>query len=271
MKRQPAVAGFFYSHSPRELKLYLSDLIKFSSQKVEAKGIIVPHAGYMYSGWIAGKVYGKIEPPDVAIILGPNHTGLGKKVAIFNGEAFVTPLDEAKVNKVLVPKILEKIPLVQEDVMAHLHEHSIEVQIPFLQYLNPYIEIVPICLRQISLEEIRDLGQGLAEVVKDFILEEKKKVLFIASTDFSHYLPHEEAKKRDSIAIEKILELSEEKLIEAVIRYDISMCGVIPVAVTLVACKGLNAKKAELVDYCTSGDIIKDYSSVVGYGGIIIY
>lgn len=271
MKREPAVAGFFYTNNPKELKLHLSELVRFSPHKIKAKGIVVPHAGYMYSGWVAGKVYGKIEPCDVALIIGPNHTGLGKKIALFNGDSFLTPLGESKVNKILSKKILNKTSLIQEDVMAHLHEHSLEVQLPFLQYINPQTEIVPICVRWISLEEVKEIGKGIAEAIREYQQEENKDVLIIASTDFSHYIPYEEAKKKDFLAIEKILKLSEEELFEVVVRYNISMCGVIPVCITLTACKALGAKTAELVDYSTSGDTIKDYSSVVGYGGIIIY
>ncbi|AIH03861.1 MULTISPECIES: AmmeMemoRadiSam system protein B [Thermodesulfobacterium] len=268
MKREPAVAGYFYSNNPKELKAHLAELIKFSEPKISAKGIVVPHAGYFYSGAVAGAVYGKIIPPDIAVILGPNHTGMGKPIAIFNGTSFITPLGEAKVNKTFVSRLLELCPLVSEDLLAHAHEHSIEVQVPFLQYLNPGIEIVAICLRWISLKEIREVGEALAKTIQLF---PEKKILIVASSDFSHYVPHGTAKHKDSLAINEILSLSEEALIRTVKENNISMCGVIPVAIAIVACKELGATHGELIAYATSGDIIRDYSSVVGYGGIILY
>lgn len=268
MKREPAVAGYFYSSNPQELKFHLSTLITFRENKIKAKGIIVPHAGYMYSGLVAGKVYGSIIPPEIAIIIGPNHTGLGKKIALFNGDSFITPLGEALVEKKLAEDLLKSTSLLTEDILAHLHEHSIEVQIPFLQYINPQIKIVPICLEDLSLEEIAELGKSIAEVVKKY---SDKYILIVGSSDFSHYVPHKIAKEKDMKAINKILELSVEDFLEEVFREKISICGYNPIAVTINACKNLSAQKAELVEYLTSGDIIKDYSSVVGYAGILIY
>ncbi len=267
MKRTPAVAGYFYSENKEILMSELKTLVKEKEEKIKVKGIVVPHAGYMYSGWVAGQTYGTIYPPEVAFIIGPNHTGLGKEVSIFIGESFVTPLGEALICKKLALKLLEEVPFLEEDPLAHLHEHSLEVQVPFLQYLNPKIEIVPLCLGRLSLEEIVTLGKGIAKCIK----QENRYVIVVASSDFSHYVPHEVAKKKDFIAIEQILNLSEGGLLHVVQKEKISMCGVIPVAVTIYACKEIGAKKAELVVYATSGEVIRDYSSVVGYGGIIIY
>ncbi len=268
MKRQPAVAGMFYSENPKELKFNLSELINFAKKRIKAKGIVVPHAGYMYSGWVAGRVYGSIEPPDTAIILGPNHTGLGDEASIFDGESFVTPLGEAFIDKPIVKNLIKKVHFLSTDPLAHMHEHSIEVQVPFLQYINPDIKIVPICLGHISFEEIQILGNAIGEVIEETSI---KDILIVASSDFSHYVPHEVAKEKDMLAIREILNLSEERLLKIVFQEKISMCGVIPVAVTIVACKKIGATKAQLIEYMTSGDIIKDYSSVVGYGGIIFY
>jgi len=268
MKREPAVAGYFYSDNSRELKFHLSTLIKFRENKIKAKGIIVPHAGYMYSGWVAGKVYGSIIPPDTAIIIGTNHTGLGERISLFPGEAFITPLGEVSVDKEISEDLIKSVPLLSRDVMAHLHEHSIEVQVPFLQYINPKVKIVPICLSKLSLEEVKELGKGIAEVIKK---HSDKYILIVGSSDFSHYVPHEVAKKKDLMAIREILKLSEEDFLKVIYEEKISACGYIPIAVTINTCKNLGASKAELVEYQTSGDIIKDYSSVVGYGGIIIY
>lgn len=267
MKREPTVAGYFYSENKEILKSDLRELIKERKEKLKVKGIVVPHAGYMYSGWVAGQTYGVIYPPEVALIIGPNHTGLGREASLFTGEAFITPLGEARVCKTLASKLLEEVPFLEEDPLAHLHEHSLEVQVPFLQYLNPKIEIVPLCLGRLSLEEIVTLGKGIAKGIK----EENRYIVIVASSDFSHYVPQEVAKRKDFLAIEQILNFSEGGLLHVVQKEKISMCGVIPVAVTIYACKELGAKKAELIVYGTSGDVLKDYSSVVGYGGIIFY
>ncbi|PMP65734.1 MAG: AmmeMemoRadiSam system protein B [Thermodesulfobacterium geofontis] len=268
MKREPAVAGYFYSENPRELKFHLSTLIKFKKNKIKAKGIIVPHAGYMYSGWVAGKVYGSILPPDTAMIIGTNHTGLGERISIFPGESFITPLGETLIDKELTEDLVKLVPIIAKDVMAHLHEHSIEVQVPFLQYINPEVKIVSLCLGRLKLEEVIELGRGISEVIKRY---PDKYVLIIGSSDFSHYVPHEVAKEKDMMAIKEILKLSEESFLKVIFEERVSACGYIPIAVTINACKNLGANKAELIDYMTSGDVIKDYSSVVGYAGIIIY
>ncbi len=268
MKREPAVAGYFYSNNAEDLKLDLSQLISHSKEKLKVKGLVAPHAGYMYSGWVAGKTYGAILPPEVAIIIGPNHTGLGKRIAIFNGDSFITPLGEVHIDKELVENLIHSVSILSPDIMAHLHEHSIEVQIPFLQYLNPDIKIVPICLGWLSLEEIIILGKGIAESIKK---RPDKYIIIIASSDFSHYVHHNIAKEKDMKAIKEILNLSEEKFLKLVEEENLSICGYIPIAVVINACKNLGAVNAKLIDYMTSGDVIKDYSSVVGYGGVIIW
>lgn len=271
MKREPAVAGYFYPKEREKLLLELKKLIEFSPKRIFALGGVVPHAGYMYSGGVAGKVYGKILPPDVAIIMGPNHTGLGERVSFFDGESFLTPLGEVKIEKELTEILFNETNLIRRDKWAHIREHSLEVQVPFLQFLNPQVKIVPLCLSELDLSEIRQLGKALAKAIKVYTEQTGKKILIVASSDFSHYESHAIAKKKDSLAIEEILKLSEEGLLKTVISHRINMCGVIPVSVTMVACKELGAKNTLLVDYKTSGDITGDYSAVVGYGGIIIY
>ena len=268
MLRKPAVAGYFYPSTREGLLSDLKSLVVPSSRKVSAKAIIVPHAGYMYSGGVAGKVYGMIKPPDVAVVLGPNHTGLGARASIFDGEAYLTPLGEAKVEKDGIDFLTEHVPFLTPEKFAHLHEHSLEVQVPFLQFINPNIKIIPIVLLDLSLEEIYALGSALAEYILN---HPEKNILLVASTDFSHYVPHEVAKKKDSLAIEQIKKLSPEGLLQVVFKERISMCGYLPVSCLLAACQRLSVSSVELVDYKTSGDIIGDYSSVVGYAGIVIH
>ncbi|MFN4131924.1 MAG: AmmeMemoRadiSam system protein B [Caldimicrobium sp.] len=271
MKRKPAVAGYFYPGDYYSLNSLLEELIENNPEKISAIGIIVPHAGYMYSGKVAGKVYGRIEPPDVAVILGPNHTGYGGKVSLFTGESYLTPLGEAKISQRLSKIILEKCPLVEDEFYAHMREHSLEVQVPFLQYLNPEVEIVPIVIMDLNLNEIKLLGEAIAEAIEDFTSEEAREVLVVASSDFSHYEPQVIAERKDRLAIEEILKLSEEGLLKVVYENHISMCGVLPVSVMLVCAKELGASEVELIDYKTSGDITGDYAAVVGYAGVIIW
>lgn len=249
----------------------LEELIEFSEEKLQAKGIVVPHAGYIYSGKVAGKVYGRIVPLIMLLFLGPNHTGLGANVSLFGGEAFITPFGETKINTELANLILERCPFLEVDNLAHQREHSLEVQLPFLQYLNPEVEIVPICLMDLSYTEIEEFGSALGSAIEEFEEKTGENVLLVASSDFSHYESQNIAIQKDSLAIEAILELSAEKLLQVVYERSISMCGVLPVAVNIIASKILGAEKAILIDYKTSGDITGDYSAVVGYGGIIFY
>lgn len=271
MIREAVVAGYFYPGRREVLLSTLKELIVFDEPKKEALGIVVPHAGYMYSGRVAGKVYGKILPPDVAIILGPNHTGLGEEIALFPEGSFLTPLGEVPINSELLSLILDEVPWISKDKMAHLKEHSLEVQLPFLQYINPKVEIIALSIMSITNEELEKVGSGLARAVKRFKETSNKRVLFVASSDFSHYEPQPVAMEKDNHAIKEILKLSEKGLLERVHKERISMCGVYPVALCLVACKHLGAKEAMLIDYKTSGDVTQDYHSVVGYGGIVIF
>lgn len=271
MQRKPVVAGYFYPGDIYTLTSTLQELIVEDEEKINALGIIVPHAGYIYSGKVAGRVYGKIEIPDVVLLLGPNHTGLGERISLFNGKSFLTPLGEVKINKSLSELILKYCPLVKEDSLAHSREHSLEVQVPFLQYLNPEVEIVPILLIDLNVEELNLFGKAIANAIREFEAENEQEILIVVSSDFSHYEPKSIAERKDNLAIEEILNLSEEGLLKVVYENRISMCGILPVFSLIVAAKELGRTNAELVDYKTSGDVTGDYSSVVGYAGIIIY
>ncbi|QJA06095.1 AmmeMemoRadiSam system protein B [Thermosulfurimonas marina] len=267
MRREPAVAGQFYPGDPVHLRAELARLIRATGPQVEALGVVAPHAGYMYSGAVAGEVYGRLVPPEVAVILGPNHTGLGQRAAVLPVGVFLTPLGEVPIESPLAEDLLSRVPFLREDALAHLYEHSLEVQVPFLQYLNPEVSLVPVCLSRLSLEEIFELGEGLAQAVEAY----PRRVTLVASTDFSHYVPDEVARRKDRLALERILELDPEGLVEVVARERISMCGVIPTAVMLVAVRALGAQRAELVRYATSGEVSGDYAQVVGYAGILIW
>lgn len=265
MIRKPAQAGVFYPANKNELNNQLSQFIK-EARKEEVKGIVVPHAGYIYSGKVSGAVYSRIKQYPVYIIIGPNHTGLGAPVSLMSEGEWEMPAGKVKINSQLSKKILEKIKFVEDDINAHIYEHSIEVQLPFLQYLREDFSFVPIVLGDYRLSTIEKLGEGLAEIVKNF----GEETLIIASSDMSHYEPDEVAREKDKQAIDKILNLEPAGLLEIVKTKQISMCGVGPVATMLFAAKKLGAKEAELVSYQTSGQISGDYSAVVGYAGIIV-
>jgi AmmeMemoRadiSam system protein B len=266
MVRYPAVAGQFYPGSSEELKLYLESFCRKNIPKVNAKAVIVPHAGYIYSGKVAGETYSRVAIPATNVVMGPNHTGFGKSVSVYPDGIWVTPLGEVPVNEKISSQLVRSYPF-EADVKAHVYEHSLEVQIPFLQHCSNYREdlsIVPIVYQYISYDDCVTAGEILAEALKE------EDALIVISTDFSHYVSQSEAEKFDSFAIDAILNLDPEELYRRVLSYNISMCGVIPATVGLIASKLLGAESAELIMYRTSGDITGDYSQVVGYAGIII-
>ncbi|MEO2082975.1 MAG: AmmeMemoRadiSam system protein B [Desulfurobacteriaceae bacterium] len=267
MVRYPAVAGQFYPGTEEELKLYLSTFCRSDVPKVKAKAVVVPHAGYIYSGRVAGETYSRVEIPGLNVIMGPNHTGLGRPVSVYPGGVWLTPLGEVPVEEEVASLLASRTPF-EADTSAHIYEHSLEVQLPFLQFCSRFKEdlsIVPIVFQHISYEDCVAAGEILSEVLS------RRDALIVISTDFSHYVSQEEAETYDSMAIEAILNLDPEELYRRVHAYNISMCGVIPATVGIVAAKLLGAKGAELVSYRTSGDVTGDYSQVVGYAGIIIY
>ncbi|WP_456370396.1 AmmeMemoRadiSam system protein B [Thermodesulfatator atlanticus] len=266
MIRMPAVAGRFYEANPELLKQEIEAYLDPTAPKEKAIGAICPHAGYMFSGHVAGAVYSRLIIPDTVVILGPNHTGLGSPAAIMTKGAWQMPFGPVPINETLASLILRASRVLEDDVEAHLYEHSLEVQVPFLQYLNPNIAIVPICISHLPYEALEDIGLAIAQG----IVQSGEQALIVASTDMSHYVPHEVAQQKDALAIEKILALDPIGLLEVVMREKISMCGAFPTATALVASKALGAKQAELVKYATSGEVSGDFYQVVGYAGLII-
>ncbi|MFN3698571.1 MAG: AmmeMemoRadiSam system protein B [Dictyoglomus sp.] len=264
-RRLPYVAGYFYPEKERELTLLLKEFIQQVPKKTPVWACIVPHAGYIYSGKVAGKVYSSIEIPDTVILLGPNHNGLGNPAAIFKEGIWSTPLGDVEIDNELANKIFKYSSHLKDDPSAHQPEHSLEVQIPFLQFLKSKIRIVPITISNYKFEVLSDLGIAISKA----IAENNQEVMIIASSDFSHYEPHEIAKQKDLYAIEAILNLDEKEFIDRVIKEDISICGVGPIVVTIIAVKLLGGISGKLLDYKTSGDVTKDFSQVVGYAGII--
>lgn len=227
---------------------------------------MVPHAGLIYSGAVAGQVYSTISMPKTFIMLGPNHTGLGPAISLMDEGAWEVPGGVFKIDRRLAAKILQDTVLVARDTQAHAYEHSLEVQLPFIGYYSYDVSIVPIAIMTASYDTCRAVGESLAGAIQavDY------PVTILASSDMSHYLPDRLARKKDAMAIDKILELDPHGLYDVVMQERISMCGVLPTTVMLLAAQLLGAKNARLINYMTSGDVSGDYDSVVGYAGIVL-
>lgn len=269
MIRNPVVAGQFYPGSKESLYKEAGKLVLASPEKKEdAIGVISPHAGYVYSGAVAGLTLSSIKPKPVYVIMGPNHTGLGSPFSLSTSDLWSTPLGNVTINKTLAEKILKNCPQISKDEFAHIQEHSIEVQLPILQILQESFTIVPIVISCGNIEQYRKIGQAIAKSIKELKLE--KDVTIIASSDMTHYESQDSAKEKDFRAIDAILKLDEEALLERIKKFDITMCGSAPAAVMIAAAKTLGASKAKLIKYQTSADASGDYSSVVGYAGMVI-
>jgi len=266
MIREPAVAGQFYPASPSQLKEMIQGMVDEKAEKEEVIGLVSPHAGYPYSGPVAGATMSRIKFKDTFIIIGPNHTGVGKPLSIMTEGTWKTPLGKVEIDSELAKQILAASSSLEEDDEAHQSEHSIEVQLPFLQYFKRDIKLVPIIISSASSDTYREMGKELARAIKEL----NREVVIIASSDMTHYEPQEQAKEKDNQAIEAILDLNEDELLRRVDELNISMCGYAPTVALISAAKELGATRAELVKYQTSGDTTGDYSSVVGYAGIII-
>ncbi len=266
MVRNPAVAGQFYPGTAEQLRDTIKEMVSETAPKKEAIGVLIPHAGYIYSGPVVGDVISRIKLKDTAIIIGPNHTGAGVPFSIMTEGTWKTPLGEVEIDSELAKKILASSGHLREDSLAHQFEHSIEVQLPFLQYFKPDIKFVPIILSHAEGDTFKETGRQIAGAIKEL----NRDALIIASSDMTHYESHESAKKKDGRAIEAILDLNEDELLDRVKELNITMCGYGPAVSLISAARELGAKGAELVRYQTSGDTSGDYASVVGYAGIII-
>ncbi len=264
MIRTPAVAGQFYPGSEEALVAEVESYLVPGAERKRALAVVCPHAGYVYSGHVAGAVFSSVEMPRRFVILCPNHTGMGAAAAILTGGAWSIPGAEVPVDEALAGEIAGRCAAIEEDPLAHQREHSLEVQLPFIVRLAKDPAFVPICLATRSFDALEEIGTAIAESIRS----SGEDALIVASTDMSHYLPDETARKIDRKAIDRILELDPRGLLETVERERISMCGAAPVAAALVAALELGAKEAELVKYATSGDIFGDRSQVVGYAGI---
>lgn len=264
--RESVVAGTFYPKDRSTLEKMLGEFCSPLESPKKVTAIMVPHAGYIYSGKIAGEVYRRIKVPDTAIVLCPNHTGTGKKIAVWPEGGWKTPLGELCVDADLARKILGAVGEDSGDDRAHAYEHAIEVHLPFLQMRNPYVRIVPIALGPLTLDRCEHIADALAQAMR----ARDGECLLVASTDMSHYIGAEEAKKKDALALKEVERLDGRLLYQTVIQHDISMCGFIPTTCALMASKKLGASRAEIIAYGNSGDTTGDYRSVVGYASAII-
>jgi len=273
MIRQPAVAGRFYPGNPDELKQQVESFlappeVSGPAGKVPARGCVVPHAGYMYSGHVAGRVYGRLQLPARFIILCPRHYPQGEALAILSEGAWKTPLGEAQIDSALAMELKRACALLREDPVAHRAEHSLEVQLPFLQRLVGDFRFVPIALGPLRFETFDQLGRAIAET----LAAHTDRILIVASSDMNHYESDEITRKKDRKAIDKILALDPRGLYDTIHREDISMCGYGPAVTMLTAVKQLGPPwRAELVCYATSGDVTGDRGEVVGYAGIVVH
>jgi len=269
--RRPAVAGRFYPAKPEALSRQVDQYLASPDAGVEeisgALGCVVPHAGYVYSGPVAGAVFRRLPARPTYIILCPNHTGRGAPLAIMSKGEWLTPLGSAPIDSELAQALCHSCHLLMEDPKAHADEHALEVQLPFLQRRVGGFRFVPIALGVGGLEALEALGRGIALALKQ---RSSMPTLIVASSDMNHYEPDDVTRRKDALAIEQIKGLDPKGLYAVIRREDISMCGYGPAIAMLTAAKELGATRAELVRYATSADASGDRSAVVGYAGIIV-
>jgi hypothetical protein len=264
--RRPAVAGFFYPEDPGRAAAELDQFLAPADGRRRVRAVVVPHAAWQYSGRVAGDVYRRIAVPRLAVILGPNHTGLGPAGSVMARGAWALPGDEAPIAQGLARAILGGAAELEEDEAAHAREHAIEVQLPFLRRLRPDLAFVPVTLMRADGPFCQAVGRAVAQAAR----AAGEPVLLVCSTDLNHYATQVVSNWKDRLAIEALLSLEPDRLARAVREHRISMCGVGPALATLAAVRELGARTAELVRYETSGDVSGDYDRVVGYAGVLI-
>jgi AmmeMemoRadiSam system protein B len=266
MIRPPAVAGRFYPSDPQELTRQIQEYSSGATEKTHALGCVVPHAGYVYSGRVAGAVYAAMEIPAQSILLGPRHFPQGQPMAILSEGSFETPLGHAQIDSMLAGELARACPLLREDEVAHGREHSLEVQLPFLQTLAANFRFVPVVLATDRYGAMEELGRAVAQVVK----AQREPVLVIASSDMNHYESDAITRAKDERAIARILALDARGLYDTVRSEGITMCGYAATVAMLVAVRELGATGATLVRHATSAEVTGDLDEVVGYAGIVI-
>lgn len=266
--RHPAVAGRFYPDDPEDLRAEAQSYLSQSEDKpIRAIGCIAPHAGYVYSGHVAGAVFANVEVPECCVVLCPNHTGMGVPLAILSNGAWETPLGNVPIDSRFASALKHQCSALEENLAAHRAEHAAEVELPFLQLRQSKLRFVPIAVGTGRFEILERLGNVLADVIAG----QSSPTLIVASSDMNHYESDTVTRVKDQSAIERILSLDPRGLHEVVTQRNVTMCGFGPAVIMLTAARKLGAKSAELVKYATSGDISGDRAMVVGYAGIVVH
>jgi len=265
--RNPAVAGQFYPASKTALEAEVKKFLATDAKPVKVVGLVAPHAGYIYSGAVAGAVYASAQIPEKCIVISPNHTGRGAPAAMMTEGTWLLPTGELQIDSSLAKKLLANCREIEDDVTAHLGEHSLEVQLPFLMARQPKLSFVPLTVSHLRYDSCKKIGDAIAKTIKD----SGENILIVASSDMNHYESQTITEKKDRMAIDRVLAMDPEGLLTTCGEHRISMCGVVPAAIMLSAAKALGAKTAKLVQHATSGDVSGDYDAVVGYAGIIVY
>lgn len=265
-ERKPVVAGQFYPEDSQQLKTQINTFLAEGQSPQPALGLIAPHAGYMYSGAIAGAAFSGVEIPATVILIGPNHQGIGASCGVYTSGAWQTPLGSVSINNELATAIIDSDPLFVCDTVAHRYEHSLEVMLPFLRVLNPQVEIVPISLSPHPYHSLQQLAEALSRVITEY----GRPVLIVASSDMTHYEPADQAAKKDHYALDAVLDLDAKELYQRVKNLQITMCGMPAVVVMLLTTILNGAHHAELIRYGHSGEVNHDEQSVVGYAGVVI-
>ncbi len=265
MIREPYAAGSYYPGSASRIREMLDMFVDATTKKDDVIGLLMPHAGYPYSGAVAGATISRVKFKDTFIIIGPSHSGLGKPFSVMTEGTWLTPLGEVEIDSELARQIVAVSEYAEEDYRAHQEEHAIEVQIPFLQYIKPDIRIVPIILAYAPSATYKEIGKDIARALK----ESNREAVVIASGDMTHQEPQATAERKDMKAIEAMLALDEDELTRRYEELHITMCAHGPLVCLIAAAKELGVNTAELIGYQTSGDTTGDYNSVVGYAGVI--
>jgi len=266
MKREPAVAHQFYPGDPATLRRTLERLIPETATKLKALAVVSPHAGYIYSGAVAGETFAAVEIPRDIVVMGPNHHGYGPQVSLMNKGTWSMPLGEVEINTILARNLLARTDLIEADTLAHRFEHSLEVQVPFLQYFRPDLTLTPLVVSHLSFKSCQIVGEALAAAIEQY----NRPVLIVASSDMTHYESRESATAKDSLAIQRIEALDPEGLYNTVLGNRITMCGIMPATIALIAALRLGATQARLIRYTDSGEASGDTNQVVGYAGFVI-
>ncbi len=266
MLRLPAVAGKFYPANPKELSSLIAQFTEKNSalEPLHVRACLVPHAGYVYSGMVAGAVFSSIVLPQKMLLLGVRHYPHGASLAILSEGSWRTPLGDAAIDSSFAQRLRAACPALHEDAVAHSQEHSLEVQLPFLQQLDPGFSFVPVVLGTIRFDQLVEVGEAIARVLRD----NREEILVVTSSDMNHYEDDASTRRKDRKAIDAMLQLDAKGLYQTCFEEEISMCGLGPAVAMLTAMNRLGAKKADLVRYATSGDVSGDRDAVVGYAGM---